>query len=121
MTNIIVSILATLGTAFVLLAAVGILRMPDTYLRMAVTTKAATLGVGLILLAAAVCDLSASGTLSHCEHPVYFSHQSNRRAPYRKSFLYQGEQTLGRFRNGRPSRQIQANFWEGRGAPGESG
>ncbi len=60
MTNIIVSILATLGTAFVLLAAVGILRMPDTYLRMAVTTKAATLGVGLILLAAAVyfSDLS---------------------------------------------------------------
>ena len=60
MINIIVSVLATLGTAFVLLAAVGILRMPDTYLRMAVTTKAATLGVGLILMAAAVyfADLS---------------------------------------------------------------
>ena len=62
MTNVIISILATLGTLFVLLAAVGILRMPDTYLRMAVTTKAATLGVGLILLASAVffSDLSTT-------------------------------------------------------------
>lgn len=62
MINIAISILATLGALFVLLAAVGILRMPDTYLRMAVTTKAATLGVGLILLATAVffSDLSTT-------------------------------------------------------------
>lgn len=53
-TNIIVGILACLGTIFVFLAAVGIIRMPDTYLRLAVTTKAATLGIGLLLLAAAV-------------------------------------------------------------------
>ncbi|MGI0105420.1 monovalent cation/H(+) antiporter subunit G [Salinimicrobium sp. WS361] len=58
----IIGIIATLGTLFVLLAGVGILRMPDTYLRMAVTTKAATLGIGLILLAAAVYfnDLSTT-------------------------------------------------------------
>ena len=54
MTDIIIGILASLGALFVLLAGVGILRMPDTYLRMAVTTKAATLGVGLLLVAAAV-------------------------------------------------------------------
>lgn len=54
MTSVIIVILASLGAAFVLLAAIGILRMPDTYLRMAVTTKAATLGVGLLLVAAAV-------------------------------------------------------------------
>ena len=54
MTATIVGILASLGSLFILLAAVGILRMPDTYLRMAVTTKAATLGIGLILIAAAV-------------------------------------------------------------------
>lgn len=54
MISTIIAVLATLGTLFVLLAAVGILRMPDTYLRMAVTTKAATLGVGLLLIAAAV-------------------------------------------------------------------
>lgn len=54
MTSVIIAILASLGAAFVLMAAIGILRMPDTYLRMAVTTKAATLGVGLLLVAAAV-------------------------------------------------------------------
>lgn len=54
MISTIVGILATLGALFVLLAAVGIVRMPDTYLRISVTTKAATLGVGLLLLAVAV-------------------------------------------------------------------
>lgn len=62
MSEVIIAILATFGAIFVLLAGVGILRMPDTYLRMAVTTKAATLGVGLILVAAAVYfnDLSTT-------------------------------------------------------------
>lgn len=54
MINIIVGILSFLGTIFVLLAAVGLLRMPDTYLRLAVTTKAATLGIGLLMIAAAI-------------------------------------------------------------------
>lgn len=62
MTDTIIGIIATLGTLFVLLAGVGILRMPDTYLRMAVTTKAATLGIGLIMVAAAIYfnDLSTT-------------------------------------------------------------
>jgi len=54
MSEVIIGILATLGTLFVLLAAVGVIRMPDTYLRISVTTKAATLGIGLILAAAAI-------------------------------------------------------------------
>lgn len=52
--EIIVGSLTFLGTMFVLLAAVGLLRMPDTYLRISVTTKAATLGIGLLLVAAVV-------------------------------------------------------------------
>lgn len=62
MTETIIGIFASLGSLFVFLAAVGILRMPDTYLRMAVTTKAATLGIGLILIAAAIYfeDLSTT-------------------------------------------------------------
>lgn len=52
--EIIVGILAFLGTMFVLFAAVGMVRMPDTYLRISVTTKAATLGIGLLLFAAAI-------------------------------------------------------------------
>lgn len=51
MSEILVYVLSTLGAIFVLLAAVGIVRMPDFYLRISVTTKAGTLGVGLILLA----------------------------------------------------------------------
>ena len=54
MTDIIIGIFAFLGAIFVLLAAVGVVRMPDTYLRISVTTKAATLGIGLLLVAAAV-------------------------------------------------------------------
>jgi len=54
MTDIIVGVLAFLGTLFVFFAAVGMVRMRDTYLRISVTTKAATLGIGLLLVAAAV-------------------------------------------------------------------
>lgn len=54
MAEVIVMILTGLGSLFVLLAAIGLVRMPDLYLRISVTTKAATLGVGLILAAAAV-------------------------------------------------------------------
>jgi multicomponent Na+:H+ antiporter subunit G len=54
MSAIVVIGLSVLGAVFILLAAVGIIRMPDFYLRTSVTTKAATLGVGLILIAAAV-------------------------------------------------------------------
>lgn len=54
MTDIIVGIFAFLGTVFVFFAAVGMIRMPDTYLRISVTTKAATLGIGLLMLAGAI-------------------------------------------------------------------
>jgi len=54
MTEITIGILASFGAIFVLLAAIGLIRMPDTYLRISVTTKAATLGIGLLLVAAAV-------------------------------------------------------------------
>lgn len=54
MTDIIIGTLASFGAIFVFLAAVGMIRMPDTYLRISVTTKAATLGIGLLLVAAAV-------------------------------------------------------------------
>lgn len=38
------------GSFFMLVAAIGILRLPDFYTRMHAITKAGTLGVGLILL-----------------------------------------------------------------------
>tara|TARA_R100000935_G_scaffold44756_1_gene67752 strand:+ start:29 stop:442 length:414 start_codon:yes stop_codon:yes gene_type:complete len=54
MTDIVVGIFSFLGAIFVLLASIGLVRMPDAYLRISVTTKAATLGIGLLLLAAAI-------------------------------------------------------------------
>lgn len=54
MGTVISAILMVVGAVFMLLAAVGILRMPDLFLRMSATTKAATLGVSSMLLAAAV-------------------------------------------------------------------
>lgn len=46
--------LVLIGALFLLLAAIGILRMPDLYCRASATTKAATLGVGCVLVATAL-------------------------------------------------------------------
>jgi multicomponent Na+:H+ antiporter subunit G len=40
------------GSAFALLAAVGVLRMPDVFTRMQASTKASTLGLGCLLVGA---------------------------------------------------------------------
>lgn len=54
MTNILIGILSTIGALSILFASIGIVRMPDFYLRLSVTVKAATLGVGLFLACAGV-------------------------------------------------------------------
>lgn len=53
MIDILIMIFSGIGAIAILLASIGMLRMPDLYLRLSVTTKAATLGVGLILIGAA--------------------------------------------------------------------
>ncbi len=42
------------GAAFMCIAGLGILRMPDLFMRLSAATKASTLGVGFLLLAVAV-------------------------------------------------------------------
>ncbi len=54
MVDYLIMLLSAVGALFILLAAIGILRMPDLYLRISVTTKAATLGIGLVLAGAAL-------------------------------------------------------------------
>ncbi len=54
MIEILVSFLLFSGGVFTLLAGVGLVRMPDLYMRMQTTTKATTLGVGCLALAVAV-------------------------------------------------------------------
>jgi len=52
--EIVIASLAGFGAVLTLLAGVGIIRMPDVYLRISVTTKAASLGVGLLLVCSAM-------------------------------------------------------------------
>ncbi|MEX0731600.1 MAG: monovalent cation/H(+) antiporter subunit G [Aquisalimonadaceae bacterium] len=54
MSNAIAAILALLGAAFVLIGALGVMRMPDLMLRMHATTKAGALGGGLLAISAGV-------------------------------------------------------------------
>lgn len=49
MTEIVSSALFILGALLALLAAVGLLRMPDVFTRMQSSTKASTLGLGCLL------------------------------------------------------------------------
>ncbi len=53
MNEIVSAVCMILGTFFSLIAAIGVVRFPDLYLRMAAGTKAGTLGAGLNLLAVA--------------------------------------------------------------------
>jgi len=49
-----VAILLVAGGFFAFVAALGVVRLPDIYIRMHASTKAGTLGAGLIFLGAAV-------------------------------------------------------------------
>ncbi|MEN9937069.1 MAG: hypothetical protein RLZZ387_3648 [Chloroflexota bacterium] len=46
--------LLVIGALLLLVAAIGVVRMPDVFLRMSAVSKASSLGAGLMLLAAAV-------------------------------------------------------------------
>ena len=50
----IAAVFLVLGGLFALVAGIGVLRLPDVFMRMHASTKAGTLGVGLILVALAI-------------------------------------------------------------------
>lgn len=54
MSDIIIAYFLILGTFFIVVAAIGIVRMPDVYIRMHALAKAATIGIGLLTAAVAV-------------------------------------------------------------------
>lgn len=54
MIDFISALIVLIGAAFILIAGIGLFRLPDVYLRMHAATKAGTLGAGLILLALAL-------------------------------------------------------------------
>lgn len=59
-------LLVLLGTLLLLIAGIGLVRMPDLFLRMSASTKAATLGSSSLLLAAALHfgDLSITAQIT---------------------------------------------------------
>lgn len=54
MNAVIISMLMILGGLLMLLAAVGVVRLPDVFMRMQAATKASALGAGLMVLAVAI-------------------------------------------------------------------
>lgn len=61
--DIVIVLLVASGTAFSLLSAIGVFRMPDLYTRMQATTKCSTLGVSSLVLAAALASGSTGTTV----------------------------------------------------------
>lgn len=57
-----IKILLVSGTFFALVAAIGVLRFPDLYMRLSATSKAATLGTSFILGATALYFFNISIT-----------------------------------------------------------
>jgi len=49
MTDLVIILMTSIGTLFILIASVGLIRMPDFFLRLSVTVKASTLGVGFVM------------------------------------------------------------------------
>lgn len=62
MTDAIAAAFLLVGAAFVLVAAVGLARLPDLYTRMHAVTKAGTVGVGSVMLAVALAFGTPSTT-----------------------------------------------------------
>ena len=54
MSDLLAAAALVLGGAFMLLSAVGVVRMPDVYMRLQVASKASSLGAGLFMLAVAI-------------------------------------------------------------------
>jgi len=52
--DVLVAVAWLVGAGFALLAAVGVLRLPDVFTRMQAATKASTLGIGCLLVGAAL-------------------------------------------------------------------
>lgn len=62
MMDIIVAGCALAGALFALIASIGVIRMPDLFLRTAAATKASTFGLGLTLLGVALAFESIETT-----------------------------------------------------------
>lgn len=63
LTDWIPALFVFMGASFMLLAAVGVVRLPDVWMRMHASTKSATFGVGCMAVALAVFHLHDLGVV----------------------------------------------------------
>lgn len=70
--EILISVLILAGSGFALIAALGVLRMPDFYMRMHAATKAGAFGALLLLLAAALYFGTLRAVLTSIAVIVFF-------------------------------------------------
>ena len=91
MTDIVTAIVWLAGSAFALLAAVGVLRMPDVFTRMQASTKASTLGLACLLIGAAL-QMGDFGIIhSSREHrSVRVADDARGRSRHRQGFVLRG-------------------------------
>jgi multicomponent Na+:H+ antiporter subunit G len=97
MSALVATALLLIGTLFCVVAAVGMLRLPDTLIRMHAATKAGTLGAGFILAAQAVAAGELGTTLKVIAAIVFLvltapvaAHLIGRAAYHRGIRLYDG-------------------------------
>ena len=113
MTDFATGILWIVGSSFAFLAALGVLRMPDVFTRMQASTKASTLGLGCLLIGAAL-QLARSG-LDHSPlqyRGVYAAHDSGIRAPHCARGIPGRHTAMGWHRARRTSRGARASAGE---------
>ena len=62
MSEIIIASMLVIGAFFMFVAGLGIIRMPDLFMRMSCSTKAGTIGIGVVLLSLALyfADISVA-------------------------------------------------------------
>jgi multicomponent Na+:H+ antiporter subunit G len=70
--TVVIAFLIVLGAAFALIAALGVTRMPDFYMRMHAATKAGAFGAFLLLIAAALYFATLRASLTSLAVIVFF-------------------------------------------------
>jgi multicomponent Na+:H+ antiporter subunit G len=63
LTEWIPALMVLLGASFMLLAAIGVLRLPDVWMRMHASTKSATFGIGCMAIALVISHLHELGVV----------------------------------------------------------
>ena len=103
------ALLLLTGAFFMLMAAVGILRMPDLFMRMSATTKSVTLGVSFSLLAVALHFNDLGHWRARAgDHPLRLHHRACCRAHDRARRLCTWRGAVARHHRRRVARPLRS-------------